>query len=143
MATNEDSFVANVELLSRADNYHGKRVHIYKKSEAGVGMMIKQGNQVLSNNVGIGDVEVVLPFGISAHFSEAGLYKKKGINASMWKTQMTEAHVKDMELFAQNLINVGNELKKTADKIKKTAEKKKRKMNAKASQGSAKANKRA
>lgn len=141
MATNEGSFVAKVELRSRADNYHGKRVHFYKKSESGVGMMVKQDNQVLSNHIGFGDVEVVLPFGISAHFTSLDLYKKRGIQANIWKSQMTEDHAKDMDTFAQNLIDVGNKLKKTSDKIKKTVETKKRKAKTKASKRSSKATK--
>ena len=139
----KDSFVAAVELRARQDNFDGKRVHIYsKKTNDGVGMMMKQGNQVLFDNVGIGQVEVMLPFGISAHFTEP-VYKKKGINVNMWKSPMTEKHADEMDTFAKNLIDVGTELKNKAEKIKKTAEKKKRKLQMKASQRSSKATKRA
>ena len=123
-----DSFVAPVELRARNDSFRGKRVHIFSKASlGGVGMKIKDGKQTLSSNVGMGEVEVMLPFGISAHFSEAA-YKSKGINMEMWKSPMTEKHADDMEKFAQNLIDVGNMLKKTAEKTKKDAiAKKKRK----------------
>ena len=117
----KDSFVAAVQLRARQDDFDGKRVHIYsKKTGDGVGMMMKQGNQVLFDNVGIGQVEVMLPFGISAHFTKAG-YKKKGININMWKCPMTEKHADEMDKFAQNLIDVGTELKNKAEKIKRTA----------------------
>ena len=124
----KDSFVAAVQLRARQDNFDGKRVHIYStKTGDGVGMMMKQGDQVIFDNVGIGQVEVMLPFGISAHFTEAG-YKKMGINLNMWKSPMTEKHADEMDTFAQNLIDVGTELKNKAEKIMKTAEKKKRKL---------------
>ena len=45
----------------------------------------------MSSNVGIGEVEVMLPFGISAHFTHAK-YNSKGINTTMWKCPMTEEH---------------------------------------------------
>ena len=101
-------------------------------------MLMKQGNHVLFDNVGIGQVEVMLPFGISAHFTEP-VYNKKGINVNMWKSPMTEKHADEMDMFAQNLIDVRTELKNNAEKIKKTAEKKKRKLQMKASQRSSKA----
>ena len=140
MNPNESVFVANVEVRERPDTFDGKRVHIYHKH--GICMMIKEGNKVLSN-VPVGEVEVILPFGISAYFNAEGLYHKQGINSKMWKTQMTETHGKEMNKFAENLIDIGSALKKKAEKIKKTAEKKKRKLHMKASQRSSKATKRA
>ena len=117
-----DSFVAPVTLRARSDNFSGKRVHIFSKASlGGVGMMVQQGKQTLSSNVGIGEVEVMLPFGISAHFAHAE-YKSKGINISMWKCPMTEEHADEMEQFAQNLIDVGSLTSATPNALKKKAE---------------------